>query len=72
MQVSQYKLYNKIFEEFRENGRFSKIFFTHLSQKSRKAYTFISILHKMFLKFKEGSGVGRGGDHSNSTYFVYI
>ena len=70
MQVSQYKLYNKMFEEFRENGRFSKIFFTHLSQKSRKAYT--SILHKMFLKFKEGSGVGGGGNHSNSTYFVYI
>ena len=59
-----------MFEEFRENGRFSKIFFTHLSQKSRKAYT--SILHKMFLKFKEGSGVGGGGNHSNSTYFVYI
>ena len=70
MQVSQYKLYNKMFEEFRENGRFSKIFFTHLSQKSRKAYT--SILHKMFLKFKEGSGVGGGGNHSNSTYFFYI
>ena len=70
MQVSQYKLYNKMFEEFRENGRFSKIFFTHLSQKSRKAYTLI--LHKMFLKFKEGSGVGGGGNHSNSTYFVYI